>query len=154
MPDPDNESLSIPLGFSFLAISMVLFQFGNAETRIWYIIPVLGLICVTIINLITQYTEYGDTNFKNAVLGAIPAVITLFLAIGISSITTCRIPIASIFSPFFSQQKHDKDCCPKSISLDCTEKKAPVIKGFSYGFYIMFGLWFGIAFGKGYASTP
>ena len=162
MGNPDTDyslSLSLPIGFLFLALIMVLFQFKTIKSfniLLYAGIPILGFIVAFFVNLVTQYTDCMETNFWSAVQGAVPSIFTILLALLIASRNICRRPIVSCFGPLFIKDEpvktDPKACCPKTMGMECVEKTFPIVQGIAHGFYVMFGVFFGIAIGNSYSS--
>ena len=89
----------------------------------------------------------------------------MLFALCISSFATCRIPVASVFTPLIVgdsmnitrntnslKNSKSKECCNSKISIYGVESTFPMIQGVSYGFYSMFAILFGIVIGNGYAT--
>ncbi len=122
------------------------------------------------VNIITQYVNCNKIDAGKAALGALPSLGTVFVGLGISSITYCRIPIASVFTPLLVgktvditknssavninslKNSNSKECCVPKITLESVEDKYPLIAGLSYGFYVMFASLFGMVIGSGFSS--
>jgi hypothetical protein len=137
---------------------------------LWIGFPIITFALTVIINIVTQYSECKQTNIGRAMLGALPSFGTIFIALGVSSISYCRIPIASVFAPMIIGQSVNitknksttnvnslknnisKECCIPKLSLELIEQKYPLIVGISYGFYVMFSMLFGMVIGSGLSS--
>lgn len=170
----DGITTSIPVAIFFLLITTFLFLLRDSmpsfKIILWVGMIILTFIVSTIVNIITQYINCKTINAGKAFLGSIPSVIGTIIALGIASITWCRIPVASFFSPLFIKNSIDitknkvtsninslknnnsKECCVPKITLDMLESKYPLSAGLSYGFYIMFGVIFGTVIGTGISS--
>lgn len=174
MSNPDKSissfSLSIPVGILFLAIIIILFQYKTNipyfNIVLWFGIPVLAFIIVFVVNIISQFSGCGKINAGNAAIGSLPSVGTTLLGLCISSIATCRIPVASVFTPLLVgdsinitrntnslNNSKSKECCNQKISIYSVESRQPIIQGISYGFYTMFAIFYGIVIGNGYAMS-
>ncbi len=173
MPNPDNKittstmetfGISLPLGFVYGILLMILFMnkdsipFFNAV--LWIIFPVIVFLVGTVVNIINQYISCHTVHTGNALLGSIPSLISVLLAMGVGSISFCRIPVTSVFAPFLvgnnvnitSNGQSDKKCCPNTMSLSQVENSYPQLKGLAIGFYVIFGVLFGNVFGNGISS--
>ena len=99
-------------------------------------------------------------NISNAVYGGIPSIIAIIIALGISSISYFRIPVASLFRASYIKEmkqkagSNSKRCCIEDVTLDQLEgsKNGDMIKGASYIFYTFFAMLFGIIIGFGISA--
>jgi hypothetical protein len=107
----------------------------------------------------------------SAALGGLTAAGIVYGGLGTSTISYCRIPIASVFAPIFvdgavdvvqnnsnmivpnSKNSNSKACCSPKLSLKALEAKYPVLEGISYGFYVMFATLFGVVVSNSIALT-
>jgi len=48
--------------------------------------------------------------------------------------------------------KNSKECCTPKITLEAVETQFPVVAGIAHGFYVMFGILFGLTIGNGIAA--
>jgi hypothetical protein len=46
----------------------------------------------------------------------------------------------------------EKSCCAPSMTLETIEIRAPMVKGFAYGFYLFFSTVFGLLVSIGFAT--
>lgn len=169
----DSMVLGGPVALLFLMITIGLFQLRNTITfftiLLWIGLPVLSFIIVFIVNIISQKISCNTIQAGKALLGGIPVLISTVIGLAISSISYCRIPIASVFTPLFIGNTVDivknggnssvnniknssKKCCTPSITLEQVEMRYPVIAGLDYGFYVMFSILFGFVFGNSIAT--
>ena len=167
MPNPDIgiKSYAISFAISIFVAGMVSVLF-NYKSRIsmfyvilWVGVPISIFILIFSTNLAIQYSSCNDTNINKAALGAVPSIFTTFIALIVSSIAMCRIPIASVFTPLIIGNKVDikttnvaKQCCNSSMNINKIESMYSIIQGCSYGFYLMFSTLFGMTLGNGYSS--
>lgn len=182
MSNPDKNSdqgvssfiISLPVGILFFLISIALFQFKETlpafKLFIWIGLPAIAFLVVFIVNISTQYTNCGSIESGKAALGALPSIGTTLIGLFISSFAICRIPVASVFTPLIIGNNVDitnnrlnsnsntlknsisKECCTKKISIQSVESKYSIIEGISYGFYLMFAIFFGVTIGNGFAT--
>jgi hypothetical protein len=171
-------AVSLPIGILFLVILVALFQFKQSipsmRLVLWLGIPIIGFIIVFGVNLTTQYSNCRSIDAGKAALGALPTVGTMLIGLLICSFATCRIPVASVFTPLLigdsvsvTRTKTNnntnsvtnsvrnsiyKECCTQKLSVYTIEQRFPIIQGISYGFYLMFAAFFGIVIGNGYAT--
>jgi hypothetical protein len=174
MPNPDNKittstietfGISLPLGFVYAILLMILFM--NKDNIplfngvLWIIFPIIVFLLGTVVNIINQYISCHTVHAGNALLGAIPSLISVLVAMGIGSISFCRIPAVTVFAPFLvgnnvniisNNGQSDKKCCPNTMSLSQVENSYPQLKGLAIGFYVIFGVLFGNVFGTGLSS--
>lgn len=150
---------AIPLAICLSLIIIVIFQYEsgipNFSILYWVIFPIIAYVISVITNVINQYSECDAINTGKAFLSALPLLAIILVSLGISTISFCRIPIASAFSSFVSTKPVDivssanitnKQkgvlCCTR-MSLEQLELVSPAIKGISVAFYVMFGTLFG-----------
>jgi hypothetical protein len=50
------------------------------------------------------------------------------------------------------KNSNSKECCVPKLTLEMVESRYPIIAGFSYGFYSIFGILFGIVVGNNISS--
>lgn len=169
----DSLTSGIPIAILFLLITLLLFQFRDNipsfKIVLWLGFPILSLVIVSIVNMILQYVSCKTTNVGKAILGALPSIGAILVALGISSVSYCRIPIASVFTPLVVGQtvditkdkstvsninslKNSKECCIPKLTLESIESRYPTIQGISYGFYMMFSILFSMVLGTGISS--
>lgn len=152
----DNAyALSIPLGILMFILIMTLFHYKDILSNIYFIVvlwigyPILLFICTFLIN-----TSKEDSNIESCIIGALPSLVFIYIALIISSVDICRIPIVSVFAPFFVKDTYkSKSCCDNKLNISHIEKAYSVVKGISYGFYVMFATFFGIIIGNSYATV-
>ena len=183
-PDASNSNVSSDAllsggigGFVIIIVIMLLFNFKDAiqpstfKLILWIGIPVLAYCITVILNFSNQYLTCNKLNAGRAFIGGIPSFITALIGIGISSITICRIPVASVFVPLLvgnstdvvknktsmninsvkNSSKNSKPCCTPQVSLENIESNYPMVSGVSYGFYLLFSMLFGVVFGNSIA---
>jgi len=170
----DSLTSAIPISILFLILILVLFQFRDSipsfKLILWIAFPIFCFFTVAIVNVILQYVSCKTTNVGKAILGALPTLGTILLGLGISSISYCRIPIASVFAPLLIGQTIDitknkstmnintlknsnsKECCIPKFTLSSVESNFPIINGISYGFYIIFSTLYGMVIGTGIST--
>jgi hypothetical protein len=170
----DGITTAIPVAIFFLLITTAFFLFRDSLPSftmiLWIGMILLAFIISSVVNIITQYVSCKQVNAGKAFLGSVPSVIGTIVALGIASISWCRIPVASFFSPLFIKKVVDvtknkattninslknsnsKECCIPKVTLDMVENKYPLVAGLSYGFYVMFGVIFGTVIGTGISS--
>jgi hypothetical protein len=174
VPTLDSLTLAFPISILFLLITMALFLLRDSiplfNLVIWIGFPIITIIITGIVNVISQYITCKTTNIGKALLGTLPSIGTVLLGLGIASISYCRIPVTSVFAPLIIGQTIDvtktksnvnintlkngisKECCIPKLTLESIENKYPLIKGISYGFYIMFSILFGMTIGTGIST--
>jgi hypothetical protein len=174
VPTVDSLTVAFPIAILFFLITLVVFQARESLQPFKYILwigfPIVTIIIVSAVNAVSQYITCRTTNIGKALLGGLPSVGTVLLGLGISSISYCRIPVASVFAPLMIGQTVDvtkdktntninslknsspKECCIPKLSLESIESKYPLIEGISYGFYLMFSVLFGMVIGTGLST--
>lgn len=175
VPTTDSLTTAFPIAILFLLITIVLFQFRdgilNFKLVLWLGLPIITLIITSVVNIIYQYITCNTTNVGKAMLGALPSVGTVLISLCIASISYCRIPVASVFAPLILGQTVDvtnnksntmnisslknnssKECCIPKLTLETIEGASSFIAGISHGFYVMFGILFGMVIGTGLST--
>jgi hypothetical protein len=173
MTEPDKSGFNFefitlggPIAFLLLLLTISLFQLKDSisyfPVALWMGIPLIGYSIVFVVNIINQQISCHKMDAGKALLGGIPSLITIWIGLAIASISYCRIPIASVFTPLVIGETVDivvhprnantKRCCSPSITLEKVESMYPIIAGFNYGFYVMFAILFGFVFGNGISS--
>jgi hypothetical protein len=106
-------------------------------------------------NLASQYMYCKNTDSGKAFTGAIPSLLAVLVGLAVSSFSICRIPVASVVTPFFTPDTpttgKNSTCCAPSPTLESIEATVPMVSGLSYGFYLFFSMLFGIVIGSGTA---
>jgi hypothetical protein len=166
----DTLSTAIPVAIFFLLITIFIFQIRDSIPSftftliLWLGFPIIMFIITSIVNVISQYVSCKTTNVGKAMLGSLPTFATIFAGLGVASISYCRIPIASVFTPLIVGETVDvtKNKSNASVNaikngiykltLENIESKYPVIAGISYGFYTMFAVLFGMVIGNGLST--
>jgi hypothetical protein len=172
-PSVDSLLTAFPVAILFFLITTVLFQFRDSFTSfklvLWLTLPILALIITAAVNVTSQYVACRKTDVGKAILGAIPSIGAVLIALGVTSISYCRIPVASVFALLAIGQtvditqnkstvsninslKNSKECCLPKLTLESIENRYPIVQGISYGFYIMFSILFGMVIGNGLSS--
>jgi hypothetical protein len=174
VPSIDSLAIAFPVSILFVIISIFIFQYRDSISYfniiLWLGFPIFTFIITSVVNIITQYVSCKTINAGKAFLGGLPSLISMLIGLGISSISYCRIPIASVFAPLIIGQTIDvtknksnininslknsnsKECCIPKLSLESIESKYPIILGLSYGFYILFSIMFGMVIGTGIST--
>jgi hypothetical protein len=182
MANPDSASFNVdslaaafPTAIIFLVVILFLFQLRNLipwfKWIIWLGIPLITVIIGGCVNLASQYIVCKTTDAGKALLGSLPLLASVIVALLVSSISYCRIPVASVFSPLVVGKSIDvttntsttnvnslknsksKECCTPKLSLESIESRYPIIAGLAYGFYVMFGVLFGMVIGNSIATV-
>ena len=111
VPTTDSLTVAFPVAILFFLITLTIFQFRESlqpfKYILWISFPIITVIIVAATNAITQYVTCKAVNMGKALLGALPSVGTVLLGLGISSISYCRIPVASVFAPLMIGQTID-----------------------------------------------
>ena len=112
MANPDATGSStdalvtaFPVALLFLLIVIFMFQMKDSIPKfsliLWIGLPILAFGIATAANFVSQYIYCKTTNAGKALLGAVPAPAGIIIALLLSSLSFCRIPIATVFSPMF-----------------------------------------------------
>ena len=169
----DSLTSGIPIAILFIIVTILLFKFRDIipsfNLVLWLGLPLFSLVVISAVNIILQYVSCKTTNIGRAILGALPSIGIIIAALGLSSISYCRIPITSVFAPLFIGKtvdvsnnkltisnnnflKNSKECCVPKITLEYIEAQFPMIQGISYSFYIMFATLFSMVLGTGISA--
>ena len=181
MANPDDTStqmdsliVGFPAAIFLLLITMFIFQIRDSipyfNILIWVSLPIFAIIISCAVNFVSQYISCKKVDAGKAILGSLPSGLAVLIGLGISSISYCRIPVASVFTPLIVgksinvvknnsttninslKNSNSKECCTPRLTLENIENKYPLISGISYGFYLMFSMLFGMVIGNGIAT--
>ena len=152
----DTLYIATPIAILFVLVTITLFylkdSIPNFNLVFWLSIPLAAAVITGGTNTIIQYITCNTVNIGKALLGTVPVVVAIIIGLGLSSISYCRIPIVSVFAPLFMKKTtttNSKECCTPKFNLKMIEDRYPLLMGFSYGFYIMFSILFGMVIGTG-----
>jgi hypothetical protein len=155
MPSVNVLYIAFPISILFVLVTMTLFYLKDSINSFGLVfrlsIPLAAVVITGATNTIIQYITCNTTDIGKALLGTVPVVIAIIIGLGISSISYCRIPIVSVFAPLFMNKttSNSKECCTPKFNLKMIEDRYPLLMGFSYGFYVMFSILFGMVIGTG-----
>jgi hypothetical protein len=171
----DSLAAAFPTAIIFVIIILFLFQLKDSipgfKWVLWIGIPLITVIIGGCVNLASQYIVCSTTNVGKAFLGSLPLLAGVVIALLISIISYCRIPVASVFTPLIVgttvdvtkknsstninslKNSKSKECCAPKLSLESIESRYPIIAGLAYGFYVMFGVLFGMVIGNSVATV-
>jgi len=172
MPNPDTtqtsvQSISIAFPTSLL-IGVFLIAFfqlrdtlSSFRTILWVGVIAISYVLTIILFIIAQYIRCNQVDGSKAFKGAVYSAVTMLIGLVVASTSWFRIPVASVFAPFFTKSDVDVTmgtdssgkCCTPQQSLETLEQNHPLLEGVSYGFYGFFGMMFGIVMGNGVATT-
>jgi hypothetical protein len=181
MAEPDTGGFNfVSLGPSF-AISFFslfgfyyLFQLRDTQyfnVLLWVGVPLIAFILLFFTNLSSQLISCNQIDAGKALMGGIPVIGTLLLGLAVSSISYCRIPVASVVAPLFLgtsmdvvnakgntnvnsiKNSNSNKCCSPTVSLESIELKHPEIAELNRGFYLMFSILFGFVIGNNISTV-
>ena len=152
----DILTLAVPTGIFIVMMLILLFQTvdqsdGNFSIILWLGIPFLAMISSFGIHLSSQKCE--SINPISALMGSLYTLGAVWIALLISWIDVCRIPVASVIAPMYKDDtprnsKNSAPCCVPQWTLKAIEDKFPMVSGWCYGFYVFFGILFGMVTGS------
>jgi len=152
----DILTLAVPTGIFIVMMLILLFQTvdqsgGNFSIILWLGIPFLAMISSFGIHLSSQKCD--SVNPMNALMGSLYTLGAVWIALLISWIDVCRIPVASVIAPMYKDDtprnsKNSAPCCVPQWTLKAIEDKFPMVSGWCYGFYVFFGILFGMVTGS------
>jgi hypothetical protein len=162
MVNPDETAgfgSALLSGIVIFGIIIALFHYLYTSSYFWAItwigIPVIAFLLSMCVHAISQLSACNEMNGGNMALGALPTIATSYIALIVSSIAVCRIPIMSVFAPMVDDDdtdpkntKKSTSCCNKTQTLEDVEQKHPTMLGVSYGFYMIFARLFGCIYGS------
>ena len=93
-----------------LIMIIVIFKFADNAIRnkiLWILLPILAFVIATGLNFGAQYMACGKTNGTNALKGAIASPVAVLVGLGVASVDSFRIPVASVFAPLFTESTND-----------------------------------------------
>lgn len=178
----DTLAIAFPAGVFLFMITLLLFQSFSKHSfftiLLWAGIPIIAYIMSVLVLMGAQTSVCDKIDGGKAMLGSIPTVIAVLIGLGVSYISFCRIPIASVFAPMFVDQSVDvvrsvknntglqnlnsvrnsknagkNTCCSPIVTLEAIEDKFPMVTGLSYGFYVFFASMFGLIVGASTATV-
>jgi hypothetical protein len=175
----DTLAIAFPAGVFLFMITLLFFQSFSKHSfftlLLWIGIPMIAYIMSVLVLMGAQTSVCDKIDASKALLGSIPTVIAVLIGLGVSYISFCRIPIASVFAPMFVDHTIDvvrsgssqsinslrnsknssknSACCSPIVTLEAIEDKFPMVTGLSYGFYVFFASMFGLIVGAGTATT-
>lgn len=89
---------------------------SNLMYILWIGMPILFYILCISINFITQNIVCNNINAEKALLGGLPAVGAAIIGLGLSWVSYCRIPVASVFAPLFVGGDSSENSTPKNAT--------------------------------------
>jgi hypothetical protein len=123
MSNPDTTGANIggisTLGGFIVIIVIILFNYHKSSYFNALLYGGLPLL-IYILMFFVLYISKKKTNVKNALLSAVPTIGTTYLALFISYISYFRLPVASVFAPFFLDSV--ADIIPHSASDKIPDK--------------------------------
>ena len=157
----DILTLAVPTAIFIVMMIILLFQSvgpmsSNFSIILWLGIPFLAMISSFGIHLSSQKCE--SINPMSALMGSLYTLGAVWIALAISWIDFCRIPIASVVAPMYKEDKpqnskNSAPCCAPQWTLKAIEDKFPMVSGWCYGFYVFFGILFGMVTGTATGTT-
>jgi hypothetical protein len=181
MANPDSTSFNadslaaaFPTAIIFVVIVLFLFQLRDSvpgfKLILWIGLPLVSVIIGGCVNLASQNIVCKTIDAGKAFLGSLPLLVGVIIALLVSSISYCRIPVASVFAPLVVgttvdvtkknstatinslKNSKSKECCVPKVTLEAIESRYPIVAGLAHGFYIMFGVLFGMVIGNSVAT--
>ena len=185
MSNPDSGangasfSLSFVLGLVLFLITKYLVQAVTLDTTGKIVMVIIGLAVIAFaISLINNYLSQlyycGKVDNSKALSGGIPSTVAVLIGGIVSSISYCRIPIASLFAPMYLEDTEEsapkdidaskaslglgpmppvKICRVTNLTLEYAEANYPAIIGLSWGFYALITMTIGTMIGSGVATN-
>lgn len=155
----DSITFAIPTAIIVFFIAFMLFQWefiwSFFNIVLYAGVPILVYLLTSIVTLLAQYSGCGTIRTGDVFFYSLPSIVFSWGALFLSYFSWCRIPMASVITPLFLQNdpiKGNKGCCSADRTLEDVERLAPMIKGFSYGFYLFFSTVFGLLVSIGFST--
>jgi hypothetical protein len=154
----DSLTYAIPTAVLVFLVSFALFQWEYVwpffRVVLWLGIPLMVYLLTSVTTLLAQYSGCGTVRMGDVFLYSVPSAIFSLGALLVSYFSWFRIPIASAVAPLFmdTSPSGNRGCCGPSMTLETMELQAPMVKGFSYGFYLFFSTIFGLLVSVGFAG--
>lgn len=155
----DSLTYAIPTAVLVFLVSFALFQWEYVwpffRVVLWLGIPLMVYLLTSVTTLLAQYSGCGTVRMGDVFLYSLPSAVFSLVALLVSYFSWFRIPIASAVAPLFvdtSAPGANRGCCGPSMTLETMELQAPIVKGFSYGFYLFFSTIFGLLVSVGFAG--
>lgn len=172
MANPDTTqnsvqsiSIAFPTSLVIGVLLITLFQFRDSipsfRIVLWIGLILFSYVLTVILFILAQYVRCNQMDGAKAAKGAAYSAITMLISLVVASTSWFRVPVASVFAPFFTKSPIDvtvssnssEKCCTPQQSLETLEQTHPLLEGVSYAFYGFFGMMFGIVMGNGIATT-
>lgn len=157
----DSLTYGIPTAIIIFFFAFMIFQWEytmpSFRILLYVGIPAIIYMITSIVTLLAQYSGCSAVRIGDAFLYSTPSVLFSYIALGISALSFCRIPIASVVAPLFIRSpspdpSSPTTCCGPNLTLEMVESQEPMIKGFAHGFYLFFASLFGLLVSIGFAS--
>jgi hypothetical protein len=169
-------SFSFVVGLLLFLITKNVVQAVTLDTTGKIVMLIIGISVIAfVISLINNYLSQlyycGKVDNSKALSGGIPSAAAVLVGGIISSISYCRIPIASLFAPMYldadTEEPQPKDvnasnaslgapvkiCRVTNLTLEYAEANYPAIIGLTWGFYAMITMTIGTMIGSGIATN-
>lgn len=145
----DSITYAIPTAIVIFFLVFMVFQWEYMwsffRIVLYLGIPFIVYLLTSVVTLLAQYSGCGTVRAGDVFFYSLPSAVFSWMALFLSYFSWCRIPIASVVAPLFSQQTDGQ-------TLEMIELQAPMVKGFSYGFYLFFSTIFGLLVSIGFSS--
>jgi hypothetical protein len=158
----DSISYAIPTAICVFFIAFMIFSWEYLwpffRVVLYLGIPALVYLLTAVVTLLAQYSGCGTVRVGDVFLYSLPSAGFSLVALLLSSFSWLRIPMASVVAPLFAPPPEPRkntdhsSCCEPSPTLETIELQSPMVKGFSYGFYLFFSTIFGVLISIGFAS--
>jgi hypothetical protein len=162
----DSITFAVPTAILVFFVAFMLFQWEFLwpyfRVVLYLGVPLFIYAVTSVVTLLAQYSGCGVIKAGDVFLNSLPSVGLSWAALFLSYFSWCRIPIASVVAPLFLRNEsgategagtEGKACCAPRMTLETVELQAPMVKGFSYGFYLFFSTIFGLLISIGMSSV-
>ena len=161
-PDITSNLGTASIGLCIIFIYIIVFFIFNAVDNGFSWGLSIGTVITVFftslfLNAASQWRACKTLYIMSLLKSTYPSLITTVIGYGIASISICRIPVASAIAPFFKGKTVDvikgksnsnSTCCNnKQVVLEDLEKENPLIKGFSFAFYVSIAFLYGLIWG-------
>lgn len=139
---PDSSGFIYGSTFAIAAVlavviaALITFMGGNPYFKymLWLGFPMIAYMLSVAASAVGQWLTCKAVNVAAIFKNSLTIVAGILISLGISSLTLPRVIVGSLLASTLA---------PKAASIEQAEAAAPIIKGFSYAYYVFWGALFG-----------
>lgn len=159
----DSFVYAIPISILVFFMVFMMFQWeyqlSYFSVLLYLGLPLMVYGLASLSTMMAHYSECSRMDAGQSFLHSLPSMGMTWIALGVSYFSWARIPIASAISPLFLgntvdivRTSNSSHGCPPPTTLETIENNVPMVKGFSYGFYLFFSTLFSMLLSIGFSS--